>query len=694
MYLKKAKIKNFKTIKNSIIEFTNEPTLILGENLDESGCDGNSAGKSNFIDSLLWSLYGSKFIDSPVKNLIRWGEKSMSVELEFSDPEVKISRSRSSDLSSDNLSVVLDGKKVVGTTTSEIEQAFMDKMNIDLPLKDFVYNTLLIKEGKSFFTLSSSEQERVIKDLLKLSVLHNYYEKSNKKKSDIDESIKMNDVRLENSSNLQEEADEKEIEKEIDFISLEIDKLPSEELVQKEIDKLDVLISKVQSEIIGTNVEIGLKDDELSNLNKNVIETEERFFLEESNIKDIESKIIGLGTPSDKDQWIPKMDFIKEKIEGIKKEKYTLQSEKLSKERELQSKNETFKSGKGQKCPECNSNLIFSGGGLIKFDVETVREEIKNLTLSIENIVLKIKECDTKITEGNTFLDEVYQRQQDINQSEMLKKQLEGGKEFIKSYKRTKDTLTQQIYLLEQIASKLKLDQKDRHSQTEKLKKLKQNQLNILNGGDFLKKKNYIKRLEEVKEKLTDVKATNLVIRRSKEERKEITKANKKLSADLDKFDIIGKLAIKYEKKAMNDFLPKLSSLINLYLSRLEVEERITIQAGEDKSRKKKDKFNFNFFNGIVEGDSSITSCGKRERIQIAQILGLSEILNSQLKYPFKFMIGDEIISNIDNTGVQFIINLFQSLGIQLLLVLQRSEQISNCRNIIIRKENGISEIK
>jgi len=95
----------------------------------------------------------------------------------------------------------------------------------------------------------------------------------------------------------------------------------------------------------------------------------------------------------------------------------------------------------------------------------------------------------------------------------------------------------------------------------------------------------------------------------------------------------------------------------------------------------------------LTTGDDSITSMGKRERILFAQIIALRSILNNTLNHPFKFLIMDEVMSNVDNTGIGHAIEILKESNIQSFFVLQRSEDIFDCRKLLVEKKNGISSL-
>jgi DNA repair exonuclease SbcCD ATPase subunit len=94
MQLTYAHIKNFKSIKDIEIDFTpflNKTVLISGENRDEVGLDSNKSGKTCFVESFIWVLFGSQLIRGNSEEIVRHGEKEATGILRF-DNGIEIER--------------------------------------------------------------------------------------------------------------------------------------------------------------------------------------------------------------------------------------------------------------------------------------------------------------------------------------------------------------------------------------------------------------------------------------------------------------------------------------------------------------------------------------------------------------------------------------------------------------------------
>lgn len=74
MYIEKAEIKNFRNYSGEIVELSPSVNVFCGE---------NAQGKTNFIEALYVAAMGKSFKTVPEQNLIKFGEKSAQINVEF-----------------------------------------------------------------------------------------------------------------------------------------------------------------------------------------------------------------------------------------------------------------------------------------------------------------------------------------------------------------------------------------------------------------------------------------------------------------------------------------------------------------------------------------------------------------------------------------------------------------------------------
>lgn len=123
MIIKSLKIQNLQLIKNTTVQF-DKINIISGINKDSPSESGNGSGKSTFVlRAILFGLYG--YVEEGLKlvDLIRFGEKECSVEIECSlnDEYYKIIRKIPSDLQ-----VFYNGEEIKANTAT-IKQQFINE---------------------------------------------------------------------------------------------------------------------------------------------------------------------------------------------------------------------------------------------------------------------------------------------------------------------------------------------------------------------------------------------------------------------------------------------------------------------------------------------------------------------------------------------------------------------------------------
>ena len=652
MQLKLIKIQNFKSYKDTFCEFPNEPLLITGKNYDESGTDSNSAGKSNLITAIRWGTFGSQGLsEGKVQDLIRWGAKSCIVELEYVDPNISIKRIRTA--SKEDVDITFDGISLSqGTTRTEVDKDFQAKLGVNVPLIDIIYNVLVIQSGKSFFTLTPSEQENFITRFLKLQQIRQLYDLAKKRFDGI-----------ENNINLVQMKCPDEVDESIP------DRLPFEKKLKQIEDSL--LKYKNQAQI---EIDIEKLQDQQQNIMGQVryVEGQIKDERERKQRKDrelIESYSFIKGTDNIKD-YVEKIPEITENLQNFQHHKGVTEQEKYSLELEKKGYENTLDSF--LVCPECKSNLMLIKHQLKVGNKEELETKIVETDKKIASTEKMIRDLQKNIDQGNQFIKKLQNRIEAEKKIEQLKLDTQViDKTVEKAEKQLKKLQSELENVKKELVSKMNLLKKDRTDY----------------GGLKQEQQQLKSQIEDIKLKEREAGNRKKLIESSEKQIKE-------LRFDFNKYNKYYEIATKVEKKAINDFVPQLMAAINEVLASLEIEERIMLKTGQRKSRKKEDRFAVDVWNPLTTGDDSITSMGKRERILFAQIIALRSILNNTLNYPFKFLIMDEVMSNVDNTGIGHAIEILKEFNIQSFFVLQRSEDIFDCRRLLVEKKNGISSLQ
>lgn len=192
MIFKELTLKNFKSHRDTEINFKQGTTIILGD---------NGAGKSSIFEGINFALY-KKYNTKSLNDLINTKADSMSVSLSFlvGSTEYKIKRTRTQKKSTAELFVLAnDNYKSVISGDKEVNDYIEELLEIDA---DLFLNAIYIKQGEidSLVTQKASERKKNISKLLRLenlevsykniaNVISNYELRKNQIESLIDETF-------------------------------------------------------------------------------------------------------------------------------------------------------------------------------------------------------------------------------------------------------------------------------------------------------------------------------------------------------------------------------------------------------------------------------------------------------------------------------------------------------------------------
>jgi len=121
MIIKSIKMENFRSHRNTKINFNKGITTIIGQ---------NGSGKSSIFQAMNFALFAPRGSNFKIDNLIQQGSKSFSVELEF---EMKgnnyiISRKRHQNKNEDKLYI---NKVLTAESASEINKKIEEILELD-----------------------------------------------------------------------------------------------------------------------------------------------------------------------------------------------------------------------------------------------------------------------------------------------------------------------------------------------------------------------------------------------------------------------------------------------------------------------------------------------------------------------------------------------------------------------------------
>ena len=205
MIFTKLKLNNFKSHKNTIIEFDKGISVIVGE---------NGAGKSTILEAISFALF-KQHTAKRIDDLVRNNANSMSVELEFSsnNKEYKIVREKKSNLkSSIYTKTSTDGGFVhICSGDKEVNEEIRQVLDID---SDLFLNAIYIRQGEiaELVDKTPAEKKLLIAKLLGIDSLETAWKNLLPFINDYENQLSELKGKLFNSSELKEEHSRKKEE--------------------------------------------------------------------------------------------------------------------------------------------------------------------------------------------------------------------------------------------------------------------------------------------------------------------------------------------------------------------------------------------------------------------------------------------------------------------------------------------------
>ncbi len=234
------KIKNFYSHKDSEIDFSQFNSVLLIGNTEGDYGKSNGSGKSAILESILWCLFNKS--RTPMMNdIIRWGETSCSVELEFDhdDTRYKILRTRNRKNSTSTvefsyLNKLSDWSDLSGST-SGITNDTIEKI-IKLDYKTFI-NSIYFRQNdiSEFAEADPAKKKEILKSIIDISRWDEYEKAAKKMGKDISTECKILEASI--SSYDETESSLIESEKSLKNKTINLNKLKSDRAII--IEKLD-----------------------------------------------------------------------------------------------------------------------------------------------------------------------------------------------------------------------------------------------------------------------------------------------------------------------------------------------------------------------------------------------------------------------------------------------------------------------
>lgn len=710
-------IKNFKSYGDYTTRIDldeKETRLLLGD---------NGAGKSTFVDAIIWSLYGKSL--SPIEEVInRTTKRDCKVEVGFQigSDSYSCTRFRNHSLNGNKTLVFKNGKDISLRTANDTQKLVEDIIQIQY--NAMVSSILYSSESYiSFLRARPSDRLKILESILSLKEIQQYHEIVRKMRKPIIESIVEHRHQIDGyavevntiNHNIEQykdktkntllrfkierdnlEKERSEIEADLENaeglnVDEELDKNVKHEEVVRFNDNIEKAIEEEESKIKDINELV----DELDSVKTELDELEHIDIQEESHKID-KYHFTSINNSSIKTE-ILKLEAKLNDVDSIKKKARQIELDTSS----LEIKNVELDLDKNT-CPTCKQPVSSSiVNGLIKENktkIASMKKEAKELQKEIEekeknnkNTLEEIEETRKKVKPevkpeyDRDFLNEIADKKFALN-----KKKDEISITIINTEERNKE-IKERIRILEE---KYEIPLMASSYETEFLKNLKENTESrksrmVEIGNEIITvnekaKSAYDKTyIEELKKKIDG----------TKEREKNTIKEMKEFMNEDSYYDVLQQLfsnqSVGIKKYIIDRMMGVFNERINFYIPFF-FDKEISIQFDKDLNEEikiGKTKVSFNTF-----------SSGEKTRLELAIAFSLFMLVKTFFSTTINLLVFDEILDmNLDSNGVLSVLSIIDNLSRDnsIIVISHRNEYKEYFANqILIRKDDeGFSKL-
>lgn len=688
-------IKNFFSHEESEIDFNFKSCLLIG-NTEGDYSKSNGSGKSSVFEALLWALF-NKSRAPKMSDLVRWGETSASVVLEFETDGERYRVTRSRNNKSRVSSVTFEKLESEGTwidcsgstpslTNSEIEKT------IRLDFKTFVNTTYFRQNDASEFAEAEPyRRKEILKSIVDITKWDDWEDSAKKKIRAIKSEIGILDALADEATVVSEKLKkEKEgmenCSKQIDIIEHSISTEESsyqlflEELISMKSNLDFDSMEKTKMKIDEMNKRLGRlfssrssKENALSKLSSSKSSLSEKLekidtFLEGKRVVDVD--IAGLS-------------FLKSKVTDLKSEiKYI----------KITNSNLESKHLEEGSCDKCGS--LVSDDMITKFceekelSIKNNNTKIKEMSEELKSILFEIKNTEETETLNRKVIDAIEKRSYCKERLVTLDSEIESISSDIASISDDIDKIETELSLNEEKMSSLK---DSSYEDCEKKVSMKKQSLDGLRNSLFVKKKEIgvheanISQFESRLEKSSDVK------KKLEDKRKELDEYVylKNIFGKNGIQTILLENIIKNHQAIANNVLKEICNepiQIHMDTQKTSADGSRTLETLDLTIRKDGNILSYNSLSG-----------GEKFRISIALALGLRDLAARFGGTNLNLIMLDEVNSPLDRYGVETLfVNVIEKISERYkTMVITHDESLKEkFSNVIdVCKVNGISSI-
>jgi len=700
MRIRNINITNFGAFGEDItIDFDrydpNDKILIIGENNDAAGADSNGAGKSTFLNAISWAIFGRTPNNVDSDDVIRRGTNVVRVRLGMVDSEkreIQIVRERQLK-GKHELQWFVDGESQTQRTMKQTQLSILNYFGIlennTEYFSDFLNTTYFSVDAvKAFAGKKSTSKDRMdlISRFLNLEILEKSTSKSkiyaNRLKSD----LKVIQGKIEFLKNKLDEGFNKE---QIDSDIQEYES--SKKQLQADLKKLKKQHEAASNyeEIKGQIVDV---DGHIEHYN-NELATIVKIYKEQ--IQDLENKLSNSSAIKEKiqklqEQSMAKADALKDKdlnkftdwLEKGKIKKNNLTNELNQLRSQLQ---------KPQYCPDCNTELMVEDGIIKSYDSKGIEAKQATINTELNKINSLLEDKQNDYNELKQQQDDLLTIQNDIKINYQLLEGVQDIPDKIKGLnaKITAKEADNKIQVKELSKKKLGLELKIRTFNIDE----DLTTYDIERGMDVANKK-----LSDITDEVARLKAQ---LDSRAQDQQALDTMVKEETGFIDNianytYWVEGFPAIR--RWMIEAFLPTFEQQTNGYLNKMEVGMRTRFDTLTEKKSGKgqfKEAFDLSIIDENNEKrDLETYSSGEAKRIGVCVGFALRELTLSKGYSNFNFLMMDEVIDSLDETGIGEFFNLLQSItGMKLLITHNTDLKTRFANTITIRKQDGVSTV-
>ncbi len=669
--------------------------LVVGENHDSPGADSNGSGKTLLLNAISWVIFGKVPNDIDAGDVVKRGQNRCQVVYSMRDKDgqlIEIDRSRRED-GGHKLSWSVDGIDQSQRTMRQTQQGLLNYFGIlesnNEYYSDFLNTTYFSVEAiRAFAGKHSTSKERMdlISRFLNLEILDRCYSRTkvyaNNAKADLDGV----ESKVEFLSNkIDPEFDAESLQARIKEQSGDIRVLKSDtDKLRKKLEAL-TLIKTLQDQFKDTKSDISRATQDLESANKTFT----------ARLKDLTEMLEEIDQTrhelTTQESTLEELDLGALQVQLDQKKEYFAEGTRVTIQKTA-ALDQIKKQLKARlNCPDCQADLMYSHGHLEAFDIKVLEREkdalkkkVKTNTENLKELDHKAKVLEEQISTGDRLEWEIKSRNKRL-------KELAGVPERIadleSDFEQQKLNLEEYLKTLETKKVKLTIQIKKYPGLDPALHKDIEENIKI-------NERNEEKLRDEISRLKLQIESNKLALEdleKMKKEANEFQKIYTNYTFWLEGFPAIRRWMIE-------SFLPSFEEQTNAFLNQLEVGMRVRLDTLKEKKSGKggmKTQFDLAIIDENNERRALETySAGESKRIGVCVGFALRELTLNRGYSNFDFLLMDEVVDSLDETGISEFFNLMKQISGMKFLITHNTDLKTRFSNVIrVIKEDGVSTV-